>query len=74
MLKIKSDCEDQYTNIQFKNYLESVRVHQELTTLYSLKYNGIVDRYNKVVVESVCYMIHAKNVSLKLLGASHSKK
>jgi hypothetical protein len=53
--------------------LESVRVHQELTTLYILEYNGVVDRDNKIVVESVCYMIHAKNMSLRFWGQAIQK-
>jgi hypothetical protein len=53
--------------------LESVGVHQELTTLYILKYNRIIDRDNKIVVESVCYMIHAKNVSLRFWGQAIQK-
>jgi hypothetical protein len=53
--------------------LESVGVHQELTTLYILEYNGIIDKDNKIVVESVFYMIHAKNVSLRFWGQAIQK-
>ncbi len=53
--------------------MESVGVHQELTVLYILEYNGIVDRNNNIAIENVCYMIHAKNVSLRFWGQAIQK-
>jgi len=65
-LKIGALCTDnggEYMSEEFQTYLKSKGIHHQLTVPHSPQQNGVVDRMNRMLVESACSMIAHAGVS-----------
>jgi hypothetical protein len=55
---LRSDNGGEYTSKEFVNFCKDVGIKRELTTLYNLQQNGVVERKNRTIMEAMKTMIH----------------
>jgi hypothetical protein len=70
---LRSDRGSEYTSKAFQDFLLQKGIKQELTAAYTPEQNGVAERDNRTIMESVRSMIYAANVHLRFWGeAAHT--
>ena len=62
---LRSNPGIEYTNDSFTKFLDKEMIKQELTTPYTLEHNGLSERKNQTIMESIRSMLHAAKVHVK---------
>jgi transposase InsO family protein len=63
----------EFYNKMFQNFLDKKNIKHELTCVYTPKQNGVVEKDNRMILESTRSMIHWSNVHPKFWGgATHT--
>ena len=61
--KIRSDRGNEYTSKEFNKFREDEGVHYQLTVVYGPEQNGVSERKNRTVMETVRAMLMDKGLS-----------
>jgi hypothetical protein len=65
---LRFDNEGEYTSDDFKTFRREVGIKRELTTPYNPQQNGVAERKNRSIEESVKAMMNDQNLSMFLWG------
>jgi transposase InsO family protein len=63
---LRSDNRGEYTSKEFMNFYKDVGIKRELTTPYNPQQNGVAERKNITIMESVKSMIHDQDLPMCL--------
>jgi transposase InsO family protein len=63
---LRSDNGGEYTSKEFVNFYRDIGIKRELTTPYNPQQNGVAERKNKTIMETVKTMIHDQDLPMCL--------
>ena len=63
---LRSDNGGEYTSKEFEAFCKDAGIKRELTTPYNPQQNGVVERKNRTIMESVKTMIYDQDILMHL--------